>query len=89
MAVGVFSKGTIFPVHNHPNSIEILTCFKGKMTLITDEERIVMEIGDTIRLEKGVNHMFHVHEDLKMVVVTIPPDFDAMAKIQKINGRAK
>ena len=88
MAIGVFSKGTIFPLHNHPNSMEILICFKGKMTLVTDDERLEVEAGDTIKVHKGINHMFHVHKDLKMVIITIPPDFDAMAKItDKDNGR--
>lgn len=87
MAIGVFSKGTIFPLHNHPDSVEILICFKGKVSFVTDDERLEVEAGDTVKIHKGINHMFHVHEDLKMVIITIPPDFDAMAKIEKANGR--
>ncbi|MHC4646514.1 MAG: cupin domain-containing protein [Planctomycetota bacterium] len=86
MAIGVFSKDTIFPLHNHPNSLEILICFKGSMTLVTDEERLVVNPGDTVKIDRGVNHMFHVHADLKMVIITIPPDFEAMAKIKNSDG---
>jgi len=84
MSAAIFtaSKGTIFPFHLHPKCKEVLICYHGKMTCVTDRRRIEMEAGTVVELGSDEGHMLNVHEDSKMMIVTIPPDFEAMARIR-------
>ena len=41
-----------------------------------------MEAGTVVELGSDEGHMLNVHEDSKMMIVTIPPDFEAMARIR-------
>jgi len=83
MAVCFASKGTIIPYHIHKDSAEVIVCYKGSMTLITEEDRIEMKAGDVSSTKSGIGHMFNMHEDVKIVIITIPPDFSAMARIKQ------
>jgi quercetin dioxygenase-like cupin family protein len=86
IAIGIFGKGTIFPWHRHGVSLEQLTVYKGEITVITEEAKHTLKIGDTLILLPGQYHMLKVNEDSKMLITTIPPDFDAVARIIS-NGR--
>jgi quercetin dioxygenase-like cupin family protein len=85
-AVFTASKGTVFPYHMHPKSKEILVLYKGRITVISDFKRVEMTTGSVVEMASDEGHMLNVHEDSKMLVITIPPDFEAIAKI-KSNGR--
>lgn len=84
-AIFTASKGTVFPYHMHPKSKEILICYHGRMTCVSDLKRVEMVTGTVVEMNSDEGHMLNVHEDSKMLVITIPPDFEAMARIR--NGR--
>jgi len=88
VAVGHFSWDAIFPPHCHPNSTEILVVYKGNMSVITDRRNVTLSTGQSIELEPGEIHMLKFHESTKLLVATIPPDFEAVAKIIS-NGRGE
>jgi len=86
MAIGFASKGATIPYHVHVDADELFVCYKGSLSFITDIERVRINAGDIYKIQKGVGHMFRLHEDTEMVIITIPPDFGAMARIND-NGR--
>lgn len=86
LAIGFFSEGTIFPYHRHDKSKEVLVVYKGDMTVITDTRKVSLNVGESVELEPGEGHMLKIKKDSKLLVITIPPDFDAVARIGE-NGR--
>lgn len=88
VAIGYFSQDAIFPPHCHLNSTEILTVFKGEMSVITDKRVVTLIAGQVIELVPGEVHMLKFHATTKLLITTIPPDFEAVAKI-KSNGRGE
>jgi quercetin dioxygenase-like cupin family protein len=75
VADSFLSKGTIFPLHNHDISIEVLFLYKGKVTLITEKiGRKTLKPGDFISITKGDGHALLVKEDSWIVAITMPAE---------------
>lgn len=81
-AIFTATKGTVFPYHMHPKSKEILILYHGRVTCVSDLKRIEMSPGSVVEMRSDEGHMLNVHEDAKMMIITIPPDFEAMARIR-------
>jgi quercetin dioxygenase-like cupin family protein len=72
------SNGTIFPLHEHPESDEIFILLNGKITVIYDTGEEVsqhkLQIGRPLLILKGTKHLLKVNEDSWIISVIMPPD---------------
>lgn len=71
-----FSKGTVFPEHNHEDSTEYYVVYKGALEYHnhTEQYKQVIHPGDYIRTSSKQNHSLTALEDTEIVVVKVPPD---------------
>ena len=73
MIVGrvVIKPGMENPRHCHPNSDEILYLLKGKLEHSLGDEKVILEEGDTLRVQAGIVHnaVNIGDEDADMIVV--------------------
>lgn len=49
-------KGSSNPSHTHPNCEEILYLLQGRLEHTIGDEKVVLEPGDTLTVEKGTSH---------------------------------
>jgi len=82
VAQAFMSAGTIFPYHVHENATEVIVVYSGKVTIVTDESRSVLTVGDSIHICAGCGHTLHAITDTKVIAITIPPDADALPKMK-------
>ena len=71
MARVVIAAGKRNILHIHPNCDELLYLLAGKLKHRAGEKWVEMEVGDTIRIARGVVHQAEVvsAEDAEMIVV--------------------
>jgi len=66
--------GTIFPRHNHGESVEFLIVVKGRIINTSDnEEKKIIYAGECIRIDKHVSHSVEAKEDTILIAIAIPP----------------
>ena len=80
------SAGSVFPIHEHIDSDEVLVVYHGTVTVVTEEDRFVLSPGDSLHVCKGCAHFLHAQTDVKIIAITIPPDAVAMPK-KRENGK--
>jgi len=85
VAQSFLSKGTVFPYHNHDNSEEVLVVYSGEVTVVTEEDKFTLKPGCSLHICRGCGHLLHAITDVKIIAITIPPDFVAMPK-RRDNG---
>lgn len=75
------SKGTHFDEHVHKDKIEFAILYKGNIKITHEDGSIVtLNVGDSVRLEKGEPHSADAVEDSWLITMTIPGDREGYAK---------
>ena len=82
-AIGYITKGTEMPHHVHDVSKEIFIVYSGDISVITEKSTTRIKKGGVAEINPGEHHKVVAHENTKLLIITIPPDFDVVAKIQK------
>jgi quercetin dioxygenase-like cupin family protein len=65
------SMGTKFPEHKH-EEIEYLIVYKGQVIIRVDDNDLILEKGDLLKLEPNQTHKAYFPEDTWFLAITIP-----------------
>lgn len=69
------SAGTIFPAHTHTDKAEWIIVYNGSIRFwYGDTDTVVLQVGDSLKLEPNVPHSAEVLELCHMIAITIPAD---------------
>jgi len=68
------SAGTGFTDHVHKKSIEIVTCYKGKMSITYNCKTVVLKEGETHSIPSNTLHDAKGITDCFFIAITIPSD---------------
>jgi quercetin dioxygenase-like cupin family protein len=75
VADSFLSEGTVFPFHRHEGSVEIMSLYKGCVTVLSESlGRKKLSPGDNIILPPSDAHALIVKQDSWIVAVTMPAD---------------
>jgi quercetin dioxygenase-like cupin family protein len=68
----VLAPDTVFPLHTHHDSKEILICIEGKFENIKGEIKTIALYSDIIEIRKGESHHVYTKDGCKIIGITIP-----------------
>ena len=63
--------GTKFPEHNHDEK-EFIILYSGTITVVSESEEKVYNVGDVLIFEPQVAHTVTVIEDTEFIAITVP-----------------
>ena len=66
------SKGTSWPPHVHNEEKEWGLVYKGKLSVVVEDKKVILQPGDCIIFEKGKIHSSEALEDTWLIAVSIP-----------------
>ena len=71
--------GTMFPLHRHEGSAEIIVLYKGDISLVCEgceqeAKHEQLKIGIPVYIPADMNHFIHARENSWVIAITIPPD---------------
>lgn len=68
------TKGTRVPLHNHPNSYEILIILEGSMDVDFLSHNEILMKDDFIKIDMEIPHTVTTIEDTTFIALTVPRD---------------
>ena len=69
----VFIKSnTAFPLHVHEKEIEYLVIYNGQFSITIEDQELILNKGDFIKIEKGKKHCTKAITDTNLLAIAIP-----------------
>lgn len=70
----LITKNTEFENHSHPNSYELIIVLTGKLEMVMEGTRRILEQYDKIEIPHGTLHNAVALEDVWIIALTVPAD---------------